>query len=423
MALALSFSIVGFYISSMDWEWSHREWRFYHRLDFYLYWLASISRLVIILSRLSIRFFPGSHKARSLSKSFFVNFYLVLIFFSSNHIVVFYLLFEISVIPIFLMVTGWGYQPERVKASYAIIFYTIVSSVPLIICILLVVFLNSINQIRILELSINSGSLGTVLFLCIRIGFLVKLPIYGVHLWLPLAHVEAPVYGSIILAGILLKLGGLGVIRLSSLLNRNCCFNGFIIVSLLGTVLVGLTCLKITDLKSVIAFSSVAHIGIVIIILMFGTKLFAWTAVFIMLTHAFSSSYIFYGSYVIYIIRGTRNILLNKGGVRVFPRFTLCWLIAVIARIGTPPFINLASEVYCLILSTKILGVLGLFLILIFILGSCYHLILYRSSQQEFSRWDFSSIKRDVTRLSLVVRHFHRLVLVLSLLCLVSLGY
>ena len=421
--LSIVFSIGGTYLASIDSSWKYSEWTLFLNSDYYAYWLTRISSLVMILSSLSLMFFYNSPKSPSLNSAFYANFFLVVMFFSSIHMLYFYLIFEISVIPIFLMVTGWGYQPERLKASYAIIFYTMVSSVPLITCIITVMVINRLSQFNFLSSDQGFGSVRILIALFTRLGFIVKLPMYGVHLWLPLAHVEAPVYGSIILAGILLKLGGLGVIRLAPILSRSSCCNMFSIVSLVGTSLVGITCLKITDLKSVIAFSSVAHIGVVVIIILYGVKLFSWAGAFIILTHAFRSSSIFYGRYVIYIVRGTRNILLNKGGVALFPGFALCWLVAVMASIGTPPFINLASEVYSLFLRTNFLGSLSVFLVMIFMLGRCYHLIIYRSSQQEISRWDSSSLGFRVNRISIVVMHLHSIVLILCFILLIALGY
>merc|ERR1719211_812773 len=130
----------------------------------------------------------------------------------------------------------------------------------------------------------------------ILIRFLVKFPLYCLHLWLPLAHVEAPVYGSIILAGILLKLGGLGIIRFSCYIS---CLNfNYVIVftRLIGMLLVGGVCLQSTDLKKIIAFSSVAHIAFCIFIV-----------------HAFSSSGMFFVVYYFYLETRSRNILINSG--------------------------------------------------------------------------------------------------------------
>ena len=394
----------------------------YSSIDFYIYWLILIRLMVIILSSMRLNISTLGLKLRSLIRLFMVNLLLVYLFFSCTSIVYFYLLFEISVIPIFLIVTGWGYQPERVKSAYAIIFYTIVSSIPILV-VILTLLLAGIKPSLILDRVQIRGPLGFTLGICIGLGFLVKLPIYGVHIWLPLAHVEAPVYGSIILAGILLKLGGLGVIRFGACIYTNDLVSLLIRISTLGTVLVGLSCLKITDIKSVIAFSSVSHIGIVIVVLVAMSKIYVWAAVFIMLTHAFRSSGMFFGRYVIYQLTGRRNMLLNKGGVRKYPAFSLRWIIVVIARLGTPPFINLASEVYSLILRYHLIKEASLLLIIMFILGRAYHLMLYRSSQQEHRSWEPMDPESEVKPTSTIVSHYHRVVLVSRYLALYQFSY
>jgi NADH-ubiquinone oxidoreductase chain 4 len=140
--------------------------------------------------------------------NFFILLFLVLSFISSK-LINFYIFFEASLIPIFLLIIGWGYQPERLQAGIYILFYTLFASLPLILVILIIK-----NEIEYFYDRFNFDSinyLNNLILAIIILAFLVKLPIFFFHLWLPKAHVEAPVAGSMILAGVLLKLGGYGL--------------------------------------------------------------------------------------------------------------------------------------------------------------------------------------------------------------------
>ena len=146
----------------------------------------------------------------------------LVITFSSLDYLFFYIRFESSLIPTLILIMGWGYQPERIQAGIYMLFYTLFASLPLLVCL---IRLYGVRGSLVIRLSLKIGSrvrlVDLVWYFCIMFAFIVKLPVYGVHLWLPKAHLEAPVGGSIILAGVLLKLGGYGIIRVLPILSKS----------------------------------------------------------------------------------------------------------------------------------------------------------------------------------------------------------
>lgn len=210
--------------------------------------------------------------------------------FASMNLLLFYIFFEMSLIPTLHLILGWGYQTERLQAGVYLLFYTLFGSLPMII--------------RIFYLYRVSGSIdyfyfipvdSLLFFLCINFAFIVKIPMYFVHLWLPEAHVEAPVSGSMILAGIMLKLGGYGLIRLLSVrapvISK---INHYIIsVSLVGDLVVSFICLYQPDIKSLIAYSSVSHIGLVLGGLMTLSYWGVYGGLVIIIAHGLCSSGLF----------------------------------------------------------------------------------------------------------------------------------
>nr|QBY36386.1 NADH dehydrogenase subunit 4 [Sander vitreus] len=277
-----------------------------------------------------------------------LQFFLILAF-SATEMTMFYVMFEATLIPTLVIITRWGNQMERLNAGVYFLFYTLAGSLPLLVALLLLQ--NSTGTLSLLTLQFSDPLLLTsyadkLWWAGCLLAFLVKMPLYGIHLWLPKAHVEAPIAGSMILAAVLLKLGGYGMMRIVVVLEpltKDLSYP-FIIFALWGVVMTGSICLRQTDLKSLIAYSSVSHMGLVVGGILTQTPWGFSGALILMIAHGLTSSALFCLANTNYERTHSRTMLLARGLQVVLPLMTAWWFTASLANLALPPLPNLMGE-------------------------------------------------------------------------------
>nr|QID48537.1 NADH dehydrogenase subunit 4 [Celes skalozubovi] len=303
--------------------------------------------------------------------------------FSSLSLLSFYIFFESSLVPTLLLILGWGYQPERLQAGIYLIFYTLVASLPL----LLILFsVDSIFNTLYYPLLFDCGSFYFMFYIFSLFAFLISIPMFLFHIWLPKAHVEAPISGSMILAGVLLKLGGYGIFRIMSVISYlGLCFNYFwLSLSLFGGVIVSLICIRQVDLKSLIAYSSVAHMSMVIGGLMTMNWWGMMGSLSLMVGHGLCSSGLFCLSNIMYERLGSRSLLINKGMINLMPTMSFWWFLLSSSNMAAPPSLNLFGEISLLNGIMSWSSYMFLMLILLSFFSAVYTLYMYSYSQHGF---------------------------------------
>lgn len=282
---------------------------------------------------------------------------LLILSFMSTNLLSFFFFFESTLIPMYFIMSIWGSRQRKVHASYYFFMYTAVGSVFILASILILYSLYGTLDIKILSTIKIEYTWQIFIFLLLFIGFAVKIPIPPFHVWLPEAHVEASTAGSVILAGVLLKLGTFGIIRfllpicpLAAIDMRNyiyaiCCFSVLYISAI---------AIRQTDLKKIIAYSSIAHMSFVVVALFSFSVDGLSGSIYLMVSHGVISAALFSSIGILYDRYKTRDILYYKNIVENMPIFSFFFFIFILGNIGFPFTSGFISEFVILSSLTEI---------------------------------------------------------------------
>nr|BBI37638.1 NADH dehydrogenase subunit 4 [Trimma fucatum] len=308
--------------------------------------------LMILASQGHTAHQPINHQRTYISLLVSLQMFLI-ISFSATELLLFYVMFEATLIPTLIIITRWGNQAERLNAGTYFLFYTLAGSLPLLIALLHLQ--NATGTLSLLTLPYTiptpmNTTADKLWWVGCLLAFLAKMPLYGVHLWLPKAHVEAPIAGSMVLAAVLLKLGGYGMMRMTPMLEpltKDLCYP-FMVLALWGLLMTGSICLRQTDLKSLIAYSSVGHMGLVAAGILIQTPWGFTGAMALMVAHGLTSSALFCLANTNYERTHTRTMILARGLQMAFPLMTTWWFFFSLANLALPPLPNLFGELLIL---------------------------------------------------------------------------
>ena len=394
-AVALWTSVVtlfltGFMVSQFD--GASAEFQFVERFEWlgngidYAMGVDGISVLFVLLTAalmpicILASWHAITHRVREYMLAFLVLETLMIGVFCAMDLILFYLFFEGGLIPMFLIIGIWG-GGRRVYASFKFFLYTLLGSVLMLLAILVMYWQSGTTYIPDLMDTAFSADWQTWLWLAFFASFAVKMPMWPVHTWLPDAHVEAPTAGSMILAGVLLKMGGYGFIRFSLPMFplASEMFAPLIFaLSIIAIVYTSLVALAQSDMKKLIAYSSVAHMGFVTIGIFTLTEQGVAGAMFQMISHGLVSAALFFCVGVVYDRLHTRDISAYGGVAAVMPRYAVFFMFMMLASVGLPGTSGFVGEMLVLVGAWKASSWVAFFTATGLVLGATYMLWLYR---------------------------------------------
>ena len=295
-------------------------------------------------------------------------------------LLLFYIFFESVLIPMYLIVGIWGSRERKIRAAYFFFLYTLLGSVLMLLSLLYMYYQVGTTDYEVLTTFSFSECEQKILWLSFFASFATKIPMIPVHLWLPEAHVEAPTAGSVILAGVLLKLGTYGFVRFSFPLFAKACFYFAPLVyslSVIGIVYASFTAIRQTDFKRIIAYTSVAHMNLVMVGLFSFNTIGIEGAILQSLSHGFVASALFLCIGVVYDRHHTRMVKYYGGLVHTMPLYVFIFLFFTMSNIGLPGTGSFVGEFLILTGSFKVNTSITFLSATGMVIGACYSLWLF----------------------------------------------
>ncbi|WP_242096949.1 NADH-quinone oxidoreductase subunit M [Sphingomonas sp. CROZ-RG-20F-R02-07] len=405
--LALAATLVDFVLGIVMWahyDIGGAQWQFVEHADLFgsFAWALGIDGFALMLIMLSVFLMPicigaswrsVTNRVPEYMAAFLFTEVLMIGTFAAQDLFLFYVFFEAGLIPMYLIIGIWG-GANRIYASYKFFLYTLLGSVVMFIAMLYMAIDAGTTSIPLLQAHDFPAHVQTWLWLAFFASFAVKMPMWPVHTWLPDAHVQAPTAGSVILAGVLLKLGGYGFLRFSLPMFPEASGQLTWLIfglSAIAVIYTSLVALVQNDMKKLIAYSSVAHMAIVTIGLFAFNRQGLEGAMLMMLSHGLVSGALFLCVGVIYDRLHTREIA-RYGGLSInMPRYALFFLFFTMASIGLPGTSGFVAEFLSLMGTYQVSTWIALLCTTSIILGAAYMLFLYR-------RVAFGEIRSDEVR-------------------------
>jgi proton-translocating NADH-quinone oxidoreductase chain M len=386
-------------------------WIGFFNYNFY-FGIDGISLFFIILSTFLIHICllnswnSVTHSIKSYTLCFCVLNFLLISVFSAIDILLFYVFFETILIPMFLIIGVWGSRQRKIRAVYLFFFYTLIGGIIMLLGIITLITKTGTSNYEVC----SNYSFSTIeqrwLWLAFFASLASKIPMFPFHVWLPEAHVEAPTSGSVLLAGILLKLGSYGFIRFSVLLFPEASYYFSPLIYTLGGIAIvftSLSALRQTDFKRIIAYSSVAHMNLVMLGIFSFNANGLEGALLQSLSHGFVSSALFLGLGIFYDRYGTRNVNYFSGSVIMMPITTTLFLFFTMANIALPGTSSFVGEFLILAGIFKINTVAAIIGATGMILGGAYSLWLFNRIAYGNLKTEYISTYKDINSREFII--------------------